>query len=80
MILRSSLNSGNTVQAINARAVMIIRYGAGIVEWTKAELKEIDRKTRKMRTIYRSMHPQGDVDRLYWKRLYWKRKEGGRGL
>ena len=75
MILRSSLNSGNTVQAINARAVSIIRYGAGIIEWTKTELKEIDRKTRKMFTIYHSMHPQGDVDRLYW-----KRKEGGRGL
>ena len=75
MIIRSSLNSGNTVQAINARAVSIIRYGAGIIEWTKSELKEIGRKTRKRLTIYRSMHPQGDVDRIYW-----KRKEGGRGL
>ena len=35
MILRSSLNSGNTVQTINARAVLIIRYGAGIIEWKK---------------------------------------------
>ena len=35
----------------------------------------MDRKTRKLLTIYRSMHPQGDVDRLYMKRV-----AGGRGL
>ena len=32
-------------------------------------------KTRKLLTVYRCMHPQADVDRLYW-----RRKEGGRGL
>ena len=36
-ILKSSLNAGNTIQAINSRAVSIIRYGAGIVDWRKAE-------------------------------------------
>ena len=35
------------MQAINARAVLIIRYGAGIIERTKAELKEIDQKLEK---------------------------------
>ena len=35
----------------------------------------MDRKTRKLLTIYRSMHPQGDEDRAYL-----KRKIGGRGL
>ena len=59
-ILKSSLNAGNTIQAINSRAVSIIRYGAGIVDWRKAELQQMDRKTRKLLTIYRSMHPQGD--------------------
>ncbi len=33
------------------------------------------RKTRKLLTIYRTHHPQADVDRLYM-----KRSEGGRGL
>ena len=74
-ILKSSLNSGNTFKAINSRAVSIIRYGAGIIEWTKEELRNMDRKTRKMLTMFRSMHPQADVDRLYR-----KRKKGGRGL
>ena len=33
------------------------------------------RETRKLLTVYWCMHPQADVDRLYW-----KRKEGGQGL
>ena len=52
-----------------------VRYSAGIVSWTKEDSREMDRKTRKLLTVYRCMHPQADVDRLYW-----KRKEGGRGL
>ena len=34
-ILKASLNAGNNIQAINAGAVSIIRYGAGIVELKK---------------------------------------------
>ena len=52
-----------------------MRYSAGIVNWTKEDLREMDRKTRKLLTVDRCMHPQADVDRLCW-----KRKEGGRGL
>ena len=74
-ILKSKLNGGNTICALNSRAVSLIRYGAGIIQWTKEEIRVMDRKTRKLLTTYRSMHPQADVDRLYM-----KRKDGGRGL
>ena len=74
-ILKSKLKGGNTIKAINSRAVSIIRYGAGIVDWTKEELQEMDRKTRKLLTINRALHPRADADRLYL-----KRSEGGRGL
>ena len=53
----------------------VIRYAAGIVDWTKSEWQEMDRKTRKLLTIYLNIHPQGDIDRLYMKRV-----AGGRGL
>ena len=56
-ILKSKLNGGNTIKAINTRAVSIVRYGAGIIDWTKAELQHMDRKTRKLMTIYRALHP-----------------------
>ena len=75
VILKSKLNGRNTITAINSRAVSIVRYGAGIIKWNKTELEKMDRKTRKLLTIYRAFHPQGDVDRLYV-----SRKEGGRGL
>ena len=74
-ILKSKLNAGNIIRAINSRAVSIIKYGAGIIKWTKKELKEMNRKTRKLHIIYRYFHPRDDVDRLYWKRT-----EGERGL
>ena len=74
-ILKASLNTGNTIQTINARAVSITRYGTGIVERRKKKLQAIDRETRKLLTMYRSLHPRADVDMLYW-----KRKNSGTGL
>ena len=74
-ILKSKLNSGNMVKAINTWAVPVIRYTAGIVEWTKMELCNLDRKTRKMMTIHRALHPRANVNRLYA-----PRKEGGKGM
>lgn len=74
-ILKSKLNGRNTISAINSRAVSVIRYSAGIVSWNINELKQLDRKTRKILTMYNSFHKKGDVDRLYLDRA-----EGGRGL
>ena len=44
--LKSKLNSGNVVTAINSRAVAVIRYDARLMKWTKDEIRTIDRKTR----------------------------------
>ena len=74
-ILKSKLNGGNSIKAINSWAVPVIRYTAGIIDWTKSELDELDRKTRKIMSANRALHPQSDVDRLYL-----PRKIGGRGL
>ena len=50
-ILKAGLNAGNAMETINARAISIIRYDAGIVEWRKNELETTDRNTRKLLTI-----------------------------
>ena len=63
-ILKSKLDGVNIVSAINSRAVSLARYGTGIIGWSKDELRELDRKTRNLLTIYRWLHPQADVDRL----------------
>uniref|UniRef100_A0A803T202 Reverse transcriptase domain-containing protein n=1 Tax=Anolis carolinensis TaxID=28377 RepID=A0A803T202_ANOCA len=74
-ILKSKLNGGNTIKAINTWAIPVIRYTAGIINWTQMELDNLDRKTRKLMTIHHSLHPRSDVDRLYL-----PRRSGGRGL
>ena len=53
----------------------MIRYTASIVDWTIAELKDLDRKTRKLMTAHRTLHPKSDIDRLYL-----PQRTGGRGL
>ena len=71
-VLRSKLNGGNLV---NTQAVSLLRYSTAFVSWRKSELQAIDRKTRRLFTIYGALHPKSDVDRLYI-----PRKEGGRRL
>ena len=74
-ILKSKLNSGNTMKAINSWAVPVIRYSAGIVDWKNSELRNMDRKIRKVLNMYQSLHPRSNVGRLYL-----PRSEGGKGL
>ena len=74
-VLKSKLNGGNLVKGVNTWAVSLLRYSAAFISWTKCELQEMDRKTRKLFTIYGGLHPKSDVDRLYL-----PRKDGGRGL
>ena len=74
MILKSELNARNKITAIGALAVPVLRYSFGIIIWRIEETKQIDRKTRKMLTMYKMHHPKADIDRVYVKR------KGGRGL
>ena len=53
----------------------ILRYSVAFIDWTKEELKELDRKTRKYLTIFNALHPRDIVARSYL-----PRKLGGRGL
>ena len=63
--MKSRLNGRSKIIAINTWAVYLMRYGAGIVKWTKSKLDEIDRKTRKALTLNKDFHPRCDIDRLY---------------
>ena len=74
-IMKSRLNGKSKIKAMNTWAVSFMRYGAGIIKWTVAELDEMDRKIRKIMKINKKFHPKSDVDRLYV-----TRSKGGRGL
>ena len=74
-ILKADINAHNTASAISTFAMPILRYGFGVLRWTQAELKGIDRKTRKIMTKYGFHHPKSDTNRLYIPRML-----GGRGV
>jgi len=75
MILKSELNSKNTINAINSYAVPSLAYGFPVLDWTITELETVDRETRKLLQKYHLMHSQSDVTRIYL-----PRSDGGRGL
>ena len=62
--MKSKLKGGNLVRGDNTSAISLLRYSAEFVIWRKSELQAIDRKTRKLFTIYGALHPKSDVDRL----------------
>ena len=74
-ILETKLNSRNLIKGMNTWAVSVVRYTGPFLGWTKEELQSMDRRTRKLMTMHKALHPRDDTDRLYV-----KRKEGGRGL
>ena len=75
LVAGSGLSAGNLLRAVNAWAVSVVRYSAGVITWTHKELKDMDVKTRKILTTNGVFHRRSNVDRLYM-----KRKVGGRGL
>ena len=75
MVLTSKLKSGNTITAMDSRAVWLVRYAAGNLNWTKKELRIMDSKTLKIMAINRMYHPQSDIDPIYI-----PRKEGSKGI
>ena len=74
-VLETKLNGHNLIKAINTWAVAVVRYSAPFLDWNKDELLALDRRTRKLMTMHKALHPKSNVDRLYL-----SRKEGGRGL
>ena len=75
VILETKLNGGNVIKGINTWAIPVLRYSAAFLNSTKAELQEMDRRTRELLTMHNGLHPRSNVDRLYI-----PRREGGRGL
>ena len=75
LVARSKLYARSLIGAMNAWAVSVVRYSAGILDWREQELKALDVKTRKILTMNGALHMRSSVDRLYL-----KRSEGGRGL
>jgi ElaB/YqjD/DUF883 family membrane-anchored ribosome-binding protein len=59
MILKSELNARNKITATGALAVPVVRCSFRIINWRIEEIKQTDRRTRKMLTMYKMHHPKG---------------------
>ena len=64
-LCRSKLSGENLIMGNNSWAVAVVRYGAGIVEWTKEELANLDRKTQKIMSMNGGLHTRSNVARPY---------------
>lgn len=53
--LQSKLNGRNKIKAINTWAISLMRYGEGKIAWKKDELQKLERRIRKLVTIYREL-------------------------
>ena len=73
--LETNLFSRNLIKGINTLSTVRVRYWGLFLKRTRNELKQMDRRTRKLMTMHKTLHPRDDFDRLCL-----SRKEGGRGL
>ena len=50
--LETKLNDENIITEINTWAVSLLRYFAAFLDWTGAELEQMDKRTRKLMTMH----------------------------
>ena len=74
-LLQSKIYGGNIICGINTWAVSVLRYSASFINWTRDELRVLDRRTRKHLSMYGALHSRDSVARLYIPGT-----NGGRGL
>ena len=74
-ILKAKLSGINTAKAVNTYATSAIIYSFGVIKWTKTELEDLNRMTRKEFKKQRAHHPKSAVERFHL-----PRKSGGRGI
>ena len=74
-ILEMKLNGGNIMTGIDTWAISLLRYSAAFLDWTGAELEQMDRRTTELMTMHHSLNPKNDVARICL-----SRKEGERRL
>ena len=42
----------------------LLRYSAAFLDWTGTELEQVDRRTRKLKTMHQALNPKSDVARI----------------
>ena len=74
-IWASELNAYNKVIATNMFAVPVVTYSFGVLRWTREDVLNFDKTTRKIMNMNNSLNRRSDIHRIYL-----PMKNGGRGL
>ena len=61
VVLRTELYGRNKILAINGFALPVLTYGFGVTPWGCTDLKQLDRRTRKLLSMHSVYHPVADV-------------------
>lgn len=75
LILKTHLNSRNTIKAINTYAIPLLTYSFGVINWSQTNLKKLQTTINTKLTKHRKHHPNSCSQRLTL-----PREEGGRGI
>ena len=65
VILKAKITVNNTLNALYSFTMPILRYGIGVLRWTKTELLQLDRKIRKILTGAGFYHPKSNTHCLH---------------
>lgn len=74
-VLKTNLNSRNLFKALNTYACSALSYSFGIINWSKTDVENLQRKVRTLLTKSRKHHPRSSIERTTLPRHL-----GGRGL
>jgi hypothetical protein len=66
-VTRERNNNHNNTTPVGELDVSLLTYSFRITTWRWQEVQKIDRKTRRILTVYKMHHPQADTHRLYVK-------------
>ena len=58
-VLETKLNSGNVFKAVS---VPVVRYSEAFIRWSRLQLEEVDRRSRKLLTMHNGFHLKSNVD------------------
>ena len=65
VVLLNEFYGRNKILAINGFALPVLTYGFGVIHWRTTDLKQLDRRSRKLFSMHGVHHPAADVDWLY---------------
>ena len=55
-ILETKLSGENVLKEINSSSTSLLQYCGPFLEWTKEEMQELDRRTRKLLTMHKGLY------------------------